>query len=266
VNAFCSNGTPACADTDEITNRYSNFAPRAGFNYEFIPSLALFGSYAESFADSKFGFRADGSVTEPETATQYEIGVKGRWLNGRLNATLDYFDLTKTNVTTPTVNPFIVEQTGEARSRGVEFDLSGELTEHLSIFASYAYLGSQITRDADETGGPRNTGNGLPNAPGHSGSLWTKYEFDNGFGVGAGLFGVSERDGDLANTFKIPAYVRVDASASYRVKIGKSQLTTQLNVNNLLDEEFIEYTGGRGRTFIHPGAPRSFIGSVRVDF
>lgn len=266
VSAFCSNGTDSCAAADETKSHYDVFSPRFGFNFRLIPSLALFASYAESFADSKFGFLKDGSVTDPETATQYEIGFKGQWLEGRVNATLDYFHLTKENVTTPTVDPFVVEQTGEARSQGVEFDMSGELTEQLSLIGHYAYLDTEITKDNDETGGSRNTGNGLPNAPRHSGSLWAKLDLGNGLGFGAGVFVVGRRRGDLANSFDLPGYVRFDTSASYRFRVGQTWITAQLNAYNLFDEDYFEYSSGRGRTFIYPGAPRTLIGSLRFEF
>ena len=41
-----------------------------------------------------------GSPLEPERSTQYEVGVKGEFLDGKLTATLAAYEITKTNVST----------------------------------------------------------------------------------------------------------------------------------------------------------------------
>ncbi|QIF03826.1 TonB-dependent receptor [Roseimicrobium sp. ORNL1] len=250
-------------NTNAIDRQFQDegrFTPRVGFNYELLPWLSVFGSYSESFSDSTFGLLADGSTTEPQSATQYEGGVKGRWLDGRLNATLALFHLTKENLTTDLPNSFFVTQSGEARSRGVELDVSGYLTERLSLIASYAYLDTEITKD------PVNQGNRLPNAPEHSGSLWARYDFPSGFTIGAGLTAVGDRAGDLDNTFVLESYIRADVMAAYRFKVGNAKMTAQFNINNLFNEDYYDGSGGSSRTYIYSGEPRTFIGSLRIEF
>ena len=56
--------------------------------------------------------------------------------------------------------------------------------------------------------------------------------------------------------------------------VGKTKVTTQLNINNLLDKYY--YTGasvapssvipGSQQAFVGFGAPRTFMGSIRVEF
>jgi iron complex outermembrane receptor protein len=50
------------------------------------------------------------------------------------------------------------------------------------------------------------------------------------------------------------------------MKVGKARLTAQLNVNNILDKEFFYSTQFNGGGVLFPGAPRTFLGSVRVEF
>ncbi len=93
----------------------------------------------------------------------------------------------------------------------------------------------------------------------------------SGLGFGAGLFAASQRQGDAPNTFQLPGYVRVDAAASYKLKLAGSSVTAQLNVHNLLDKEYYDGTAGgfgteEARNFIYPGAPRTVVGSVRFEF
>jgi iron complex outermembrane receptor protein len=79
----------------------------------------------------------------------------------------------------------------------------------------------------------------------------------------------SDRTGDLEDTFRLPAYGRVDALASYRWRVGKSTLIAQLNVRNLFDTVYYESTdqGNVSSRFgVYPGAPFTVTGSFRVQF
>jgi hypothetical protein len=78
------------------------------------------------------------------------------------------------------------------------------------------------------------------------------------------VFAVGEREGDEANTFQLPGYARVDLLAAYEWKLEKSRLTAQLNVENLLDKEY--FLSSRTRSDVLPGAPRTFLGSIRIEF
>jgi iron complex outermembrane recepter protein len=104
--------------------------------------------------------------------------------------------------------------------------------------------------------------------PEHSGSLWTRYRFLGGLWQGlslggAGVFAASERT-DFDNSFEVPGYARVDALAAYTWKLGPTRLTARLNVENLLDEEYFKNVVSSSE--IHPSAPRTFIGSLRIEF
>ncbi|SMF97566.1 hypothetical protein SAMN02949497_0136 [Methylomagnum ishizawai] len=65
-------------------------------------------------------------------------------------------------------------------------------------------------------------------------------------------------------------FMLVDGALAYRFKLADSTLTAQLNMQNLLGKTY--YAGGDlvdsadPRFDIIPGAPRSFLGSVRVEF
>jgi iron complex outermembrane recepter protein len=248
--------------TDRIKDEA--FSPRVGLVYQPLPWLSLYGSYIESLGGANFARSRTGEAFGPETGQQYEAGLKTEWLDGRLSATLAFYHLTKQNILTPDPvdpNNFSV-QTGEARSQGIEFDLSGEITPGWSIITSYAYTDTEITQDNSGSEGFR-----LHDVPEHSGSLWTRYRFLQGslqgLSLGAGVFAASERT-DFDNSFEVPGYARVDALAAYTWKLGPTRLTVQLNIKNLLDKEYFKNVVSSNE--IQPGAPRSFIGSLRIEF
>jgi iron complex outermembrane receptor protein len=145
------------------------FSPRVGIVYQPLPWLSLYGNYVESFgSENAFSVSADGKILDPETATQYEVGLKTELLDGKLSATLAFYELTKQNIATPDPdNPGFSILTGEARSRGIELDLSGRITPEWDVIASYAYTDAEITQDNSS-----NVGNKLPNVPEHGGSFW----------------------------------------------------------------------------------------------
>ncbi|MGH8568598.1 MAG: TonB-dependent siderophore receptor [Gammaproteobacteria bacterium] len=230
--------------------------------------LGLYGSYTESFgASAQFGRSRTGEAFEPETATQYEAGLKADLLDGSLTATLAYYHLTKENVLTPDpVDQNFSVQIGAARSRGIELDVSGALTPALDLIASLAYTDTEITRSnlGDED---NPLGNPLAAVPEWSGSLWAVHTRQEGplrgLRLGAGIFAADARPGDNAGTFELPGYVRVDLLAAYEWTIGRTKLTAQLNVENALDQEYF-----KSPILISaaPGAPRTFLGSIRIEF
>ncbi|MDQ3773503.1 MAG: TonB-dependent siderophore receptor [Pseudomonadota bacterium] len=248
--------------TDRIEDEA--FSPRVGLVYQPLPWLALYGSYVESFGGANSARSRTGEAFEPETGQQYEAGLKTEWLEGTLSATLAFYHLTKQNILTPDPvdpNNFSV-QTGEARSQGIELDLAGQITPGWSIIASYAYTDTEITQD---TGGRE--GFRLHDVPEYSGSLWMRYRFLGGpwkgLSLGAGVFAASERT-DSDNSFEVPGYARVDLSAAYTWKLGPTWLTARLNVENLLDKEYFKNVVSSSE--IHPGAPRTFLGSLQIEY
>jgi iron complex outermembrane recepter protein len=249
--------------TDDVDNPIQNdgeFSPRIGLVYQPIDPISLYASYSRSFTPTT-GFNPDGRVFEPTRGTQYEVGVKADFLEDRLSATLAAYEITRTNITTPDPNnPTFSIQVGEQRSRGVELDIAGEVLPGWNIVASYAYTDAKVTED--------NTipeGNWLEGVPENQASLWTTYEIQagilEGLGFGFGLFYVGERQGDLANTFTLPNYVRTDAALYYR----RGHFNAAINVRNLFDTDYIRASGG-GRFSLQRGAPFTIVGSVSWTF
>ncbi len=243
---------PQTVDTDQ-------FSPRVGLVYQPWPWLSLYGNYVESFGRNN-GRPAPGEPPfSPEEGTQYEGGLKTEFWDGRLSSTLAFYHLTKTNVlTADPLNPRFQRAIGEARSQGIELDIAGRVTDRLNLIASYAFTDARITRD--NTG---NEGHRLPNVAEHTASLWTTYDVTERFTAGTGIFLASDKAGDPENSFKLPGYARWDMMAAYRFNIGKSRLTAQVNVNNILDKEYYESINFSN---ILAAEPLTVLGSIRLEY
>lgn len=168
--------------------------------------------------------------------------------------------MTRTNVLTDDPNnPGFSIQTGEQRSRGIELNVVGEILPGWRIFTGYAYTDAQITEDNTFA-----VGNQLNNTPENSFNLWTTYEIQNGslegLGLGLGLFFVGERQGNLANTFQIPSYLRTDAAIFYK----QDRFRVDLNFRNLFDVDYFEY--GLNLARVSYGQPFTVEGTISWQF
>ncbi len=213
----------------------SAFSPKVGLLYKIADNVSIYGSFSRSF-EQEIGNSFDNEIFEPSRGTQYEIGVKGNWLDNRLSTTLALYDLTKSNVsTTDPENIDFSIQTGEQSSQGIELVTTGEILPGWNVIASYAYTDAKISKDNEFA-----VGNRLDRVPENAASLWTTYTIPKGnlqgLGFGFGLFYVGEREGDLDNSFQLPDYLRTDAAVYYR----RENLNLAFNVNNLFDIDYFE--------------------------
>ncbi|MDF5712131.1 MAG: TonB-dependent siderophore receptor [Nostoc sp. S4] len=255
-----SGGESFIPEDSVFTTEGNAFSPRISLVYQPIEPVSLYASYSRSFVPNS-GRSVDNELFEPSRGTQYEIGVRGEFLDGRLSTNLAAYHLTKTNVTTSDLdNPGFFILTGEQRSQGIELDVSGEILPGLKVIASYAYTDAEVTKDNDIP-----VGNRLLNVPEHQASLWTTYEIQQGdlqgLGFGLGLFYVGSRQGDLANSFQVNDYLRTDTALYYR----RDRLKAAINIRNLFDIYYVSSVEG-GNTFLGIGEPFTIVGSVSWEF
>jgi iron complex outermembrane receptor protein len=257
-NQVAGRGRPFQINTDLNGTKW---LPRAGIVYKWTENFSLYGSYTQSLkptstiAPLSSGVVIDSSVL-PEEATSWEVGAKVAMPAG-LTGTLALFNIDKSNVLVSQYND-TTKQTdwrtsGKARSRGVELDVAGQIGQHWSVIASYAYIDAKTTED------PLYAGNRLWNVAQHTASLAAVYDFGAIFGgdqlrVGAGAHYVGERPGDSANSFTLPAYTVADAFATYNTKWGGRNLSFQLNVKNLFNKTY--YPSSANRYFVAVGDAR----------
>ena len=249
-------GEPVISDPD-----LHEFSPRAGLLFKATPEVSIYASYSKSFGLGN-GASNTGEPFPPEVGEQYELGTKWTALGGKVTASLTYFDLTKKNIAQydpVTYDKFIV---GEVNSKGIEFDIAGQVSKNISVIGSYTYDDAIITRDP-LNGTQLNHFSGV--AP-QVASVWTKYDSapgaQTGWAFGVGLYGSSARWGDDANTWQLPGYGRLDAMVGYRTGLAGHRVTAQLNVNNLLDKWYFE-SGSYGMAAY--GAPRNILASLKVE-
>ena len=276
--------------TPGLSSSADAVTPRVGLLWQAQSWLSLYSNYTENFGAGYGNVYVNDTTIKPASPTgsqQWEVGTKTEFFDGRLRATFAYYNLTKQNVASADPNPShcggpggCVLLTGEVRSRGPELDIQGEILPGWNVIATYANTDIIVTK-GNELDNPA-AGSRYWGVPRNTASLWNTYDFQKdslkGFKVGGG---VTVRDGQIIYVGDgaqptIPGYATVDLLAAYSMKVGKSKVSAQLNVNNLLDHEYysqaqsyassLNTSAGYNAGFVAYGAPRTFMGSIRVEF
>lgn len=244
-------------------------SPRIGASYLATPAWTLFANWGSSFRPNT-GSDASGSAFAPERGKASEAGLKWEQAGGRLGATLALFDIRKRNaLTTDPQQPAYSVAAGEVRSRGLDFDLAGQLGRAWRANASLSLIDAQVVRDNTlETGGR------LLNVPRVNGSLMLMYEgaLANGarFGVGGGVTHTGRRLGEArtqaqassgAAPFDLPAYTVARLVAHLHIARG---LRLSLDIDNLFDKTY--YTSSYQRTWVAPGTPRAVSLGLQASY
>lgn len=256
---------------------------RIGATYELPAGLNAYVSYAESFVpQSGMVLRPGESYTDPnalsdpidpETATNYEAGLKGSLFDGRVGLTAAIFSLTRQNVSTSDPNnqptfPGYVVATGEQKHEGIELSARFEVSEAVNLDLSYGYVDAEIT-NVISAGSGEDVGDPVALVPSHTFSAYGTYTVQDGpaqdLRLGLGVRGISERPAPRWGLV-YDGYTLVDALVAYPIS---ENIDVQLNVHNLLDEEYRETVGynngttGGGHRF---GNPRSAYATIRARF
>ena len=211
-----------------------------GASYAVMPLAAVvFADYRDTFKPSAIDFGPDftPNVLAPETARQYEAGVKGKVLGGLVEYETDAFRVDFKNLVVATTdasgNP-ILENAGGQTLQGFEVALGVHPLPALTLSFNGSYHDSRFTQYVATEGGSNINvaGNELPLSPRWLGSVGVLYQPESGFtGSVIGNF-VGRRYLDLANSAPVGGYVTVAASAGYR--FGRYEVL--VDGTNLTDE------------------------------
>ncbi len=251
--------------------------PRAGLLWQPNQHVSVYSSYTSNYgASALFAFTANGAPLPPESANQVEFGIKTDWLDRRLSASTAVYRIIKHNIpTADPQNPIYTIAIGTARTQGIEFDLSGQVTRTLRVIGGYSTLQALTTNDNNV---PSMQGLPFPSVPHNLGSLWGVWEPQKrnlrGLKLGAGM---QTRSGEQAyeydvdpNSFnsyyladRIPSFAIVNFMVGYEHAIGKVRISGQINVNNLVNRRYFTNVNPNQAM---PGAPFSLMPTLQIRF
>lgn len=256
-----------------------------GATFKFRPDANVYFSYStasdvnggESDVGTSAGYGGlityDGSAAgaKPELTRNIELGTKWNVMGGKLLATAAVFDITKSDVMEgANYDSAGTFNTGKSRVRGIEFGVSGNLTDKLSAQAGVAFMESEVLESFTAAG----VGKTLSNFADTTASAQLKYQATGRLSIGGAVKYESEKyagQPDTAAAFStttglysqpIPAYTVVDLFANY--KFSKN-LDARLNVGNVADKDYY-LAGYRSGSFLYKGDARNVRLTLNYDF
>ena len=246
-------------------------SPRLGVTYLLDEQWSVYTTTGKSFRPNT-GVDINGDTFESEEGVSLETGLKFESLNKRFGGTLSLYQIDKQNVLTgsdPSGNYSIAA--GEVRSKGIEIDINGKVTNNVKISTNYAYTNTEITKDSGGavdylTGNVVNLeGKELSNVPKHSGGVLAMWEdslsSSSSYGIGSGISYVGKREGNYINSFTLPDYTTVKLVSYWK---ADKNLTYKFNIDNLFDKEYI--VSSYDRSWLTPSDPRNFTLSMNYKF
>lgn len=254
-----------------VTNRRINVvnyqelsatSPRVGLVYQPTKQWSLYTTAAKGFRPNS-GISIDNQAFPAEQSRSYEAGAKLETADGKIAGTMAVYKIRKENVlaTNPVDVNFYVSA-GEVASKGVEFDVAGELMKGLRFSVAYAYTDAKVTRGDNII----KTGSQFPNVPKNSASVVLTPTFRLGEGtasLGGAVIYVGERMGDVAATtdFKLPSYTTVRLISSYS---PNKKLRLSLNVENLFNKQY--FASSYSQVWVAPGTERAIVLNAQYKF
>lgn len=222
----------------------SQFIPYLGVVYRLMPELVAYASYTETFLTQK-ELDINDNMLDPVTGESREVGIKSELFDGRLLASLAYFDIQQTNLAKPDPRTSELPPTEQRyigaegiSSQGFEIDIAGELYPGLN--ASIGYTDFDIEGD-DKV---------AAYTPNKLFKLAATYDFRaiDGFSVGVNMRwqdSISREQGVVGDGFahagetivtEQKAYGIIDLMAKYQFN---ENLGVSVNANNVTDEKYL---------------------------
>jgi outer membrane receptor for ferric coprogen and ferric-rhodotorulic acid len=216
--------------------------PYMGAVYDLSDEHSLYASYAGIYKP-QVERSAGGGILAPLEGKNYELGVKSEWLNNRLNSTFALFKTEQENqpqATGNTIGGLATYNGIKANSKGFEIDISGELSDALSLNAGYTRLMS--LKGANN----QNVNPFTPRNQAHLAAIY-KVPFIQNLKLGANVYwqsdthvdiALADDNGDPVGTFryKQSSYATLNLSANYKID---QHWDAALNLYNVTNEKYL---------------------------
>ena len=236
--------------------------PYAGIIYDLSREWAVYASYTDIF-QPQTEHDVSGSVLKPIIGSNYEVGLKGELMDGRVNTSLAIFRYDHENRAIDDssapgcVNSDCSAASGKVRSQGIDAEISGEVVDNLQLFAGYTYNTTKYLEDPDNEGRVFSTW-----TPKHMLRVWGNYQFTGDWSrVSTGL-GFTTQSHTLVYDYdrEIPGYTVWNARVGYQLT---PEIALAVNANNLFDKKYLTSAYNQLNGNNNFGDPRNLMFSVK---
>lgn len=269
---------PAGGHSPTTYEDHDVFVPYAGLTYDLTREWTAYTSVSEIYKSQ--GDRLKGpvpgtSALDPITGRNYEMGLKGALLDGKLNTYLTFYytkregqavresGASSSNEDNGATCCWVAN--GEAVSKGIDFEVSGEVLPRLQATFGYTY-NHMATRNAVAYSSL---------TPKHLAKLFASYQMPGAWAklrVGGGVVAqtTSYVSGEVVNSagatvdykFDQAGYAIWSAFANYEID---KHWSAALNYENVFDKRYYSTEGESGYANFY-GNPRSYTLSLTGKF
>jgi iron complex outermembrane recepter protein len=228
-----------------------------GTLYKLWPGVSPYFGVSKSALANFSSEATQNGVVPPETALQYEGGVKLALADDRVTLNLAAFDVQRSNVFT------LVGETpvfNDQRTDGFEADLTVHPLKQWKIEANATAQHATLT---DNPSNPAAAGKQPIGVPAKIFNIWTTYDFSiaghDGFEAGVGINYRDRIYGNATNTNSIPSYVLVNLVFAYK----QPSWDASLGITNITNERYFVEANGAGALV---GEPLGVFAATHVHF
>lgn len=245
----------------------------AGLIYDLNDNHSVYVSYTDIFKPQS-SLDTSGKTIAPITGENLELGIKGEYFDGALNASAAIFQIDQENrakaITDQSLCPSYpatscYEASGKVRSKGVELEVQGQLTPGWELAAGYTFAEAKYVKDAKKDNEGRLFDTDIPR---HLFKMSTTYtlpgELDQ-WRVGTSLYH-QNRIYNKGTTYLIEqdGYTLVDFMLGFK---ATEHLDARLNLNNAFNKK---YYNSLSSSVTVPsnvyGDPRNLMLSVKYTY
>jgi len=243
----------------------SEFTPYAGLIYDIDKTYSAYVSYTGIFNPQTDYRDSRGNVLTPSKGKTKEIGLKGAYMEGRLNASVALFETELDNAAQMLAGTYTpsgaqaYKGADGTKSRGIELDLQGELAGGWNIHAGIAHFTAQ-----DGDGARLNS-----QIPRTTAQLFTTYQLPGEWSkltLGAGVkwqsrFYQAPNTGTSSLGGEQGSYALVSLVARYAFT---KKTNVAVNLNNVFDKKYALQKGDFDT--VGYGAPRNVMVTLNYRY
>jgi len=253
----------------------------AGLTWKFAGLHSAYVSYSDVFQPQNQQ-NLSGSFLPPKSGKNYEVGVKGEYLDGALNGSIALFRIDENNraawlgmpgsLPGCTVPTGCYAASGLARTEGADLELQGAITRDWQIGAGLTWSETRYRKDANPDNIDKRLDTGIPTTLFKLSTQYTLPGALNRLTLGGRVNWQSKvyRDAENADGEMVriqqDARAIVDLSASYRLT---KNLNLKLDINNVFDKVYYSSIANDdwiwGATEAY-GRPRSVLLTLNASY
>ncbi|MCU7945353.1 MAG: TonB-dependent receptor [Candidatus Thiodiazotropha sp. (ex Cardiolucina cf. quadrata)] len=265
------------SDGDDSGDRtFDEFSPSVALRYSPIASLNYYANISRSFETPtarELGNPDGGGFNQelkPQTATNYEIGVKGNFSEtSQYEVALFHINVDDELVPFEVDGETFYENAGESRRQGLELSLSMQPFDGLNASLAYTYSNFEFREFIDDDNNDF-SGKTIPGVPENLLHVDISYMHTSGL---YGQFDILYADTIFANndnSVESEAYTVANLKLGISHFIGNWELAPFLGVNNIFDEEYNSNIriNAFGSRYYEPAPDRNLYAGIelRYDF